>query len=256
MTTGNRSLRFKQENSACPSLPPTPAPTFDHSRRDLHRPRRAEPRRPRERRLARSPCSPARRPMSTASAARRCSSPISGAARVSIGGVESDFAAGSAVIVPADTDFALFNPGDRAVRGRRGPAGRRQGGASRRRAVHARPGRSEASRRRRHASRLHQGLDMGGDRVGESLEVIAALEQADDPAAGNDGRRAASARRVAQAKSSSLRLSEASGSRQWASNPAEMTIRSGAKRVDRRQDPRLERLHELDAAGARRQAAR
>lgn len=36
---------------------------------------------------------------------------ISGTARVSIGGIESDFAAGGAVIVPADTDFSLSNPG-------------------------------------------------------------------------------------------------------------------------------------------------
>lgn len=36
---------------------------------------------------------------------------ISGAARVSIGGSEADFTAGSAVIVPADTDFSLSNPG-------------------------------------------------------------------------------------------------------------------------------------------------
>jgi mannose-6-phosphate isomerase-like protein (cupin superfamily) len=36
---------------------------------------------------------------------------VSGAARVSIGGIESDFTSGSAVIVPVDTDFALFNPG-------------------------------------------------------------------------------------------------------------------------------------------------
>ncbi len=36
---------------------------------------------------------------------------ISGSARVSIDGIESEFTAGSAVIVPPDTEFALFNPG-------------------------------------------------------------------------------------------------------------------------------------------------
>lgn len=36
---------------------------------------------------------------------------IAGTARVSIDGVETDLPAGSAVIVPVDTDFALFNPG-------------------------------------------------------------------------------------------------------------------------------------------------
>ncbi|MCB1489611.1 MAG: cupin domain-containing protein [Bauldia sp.] len=36
---------------------------------------------------------------------------ISGSARVSIGGAESEFTAGSAVIVPPDTEFALYNPG-------------------------------------------------------------------------------------------------------------------------------------------------
>jgi mannose-6-phosphate isomerase-like protein (cupin superfamily) len=37
---------------------------------------------------------------------------VSGNARVSIAGIESDLPEGCAVIVPADTDFALFNPGD------------------------------------------------------------------------------------------------------------------------------------------------
>ena len=36
---------------------------------------------------------------------------IAGHARVTIAGVESELAAGAAVIVPPDTDFALFNPG-------------------------------------------------------------------------------------------------------------------------------------------------
>ena len=36
---------------------------------------------------------------------------VSGSARVSIAGVESELTAGSAVIVPPDTDFALYNPG-------------------------------------------------------------------------------------------------------------------------------------------------
>ena len=36
---------------------------------------------------------------------------ISGSARVSIDGTESEFTAGSAVIVPPDTEFALYNPG-------------------------------------------------------------------------------------------------------------------------------------------------
>ena len=36
---------------------------------------------------------------------------IRGSARVSIDGVQTDIEAGSAVIVPPDTDFALFNPG-------------------------------------------------------------------------------------------------------------------------------------------------
>ncbi|MCA9589571.1 MAG: cupin domain-containing protein, partial [Myxococcales bacterium] len=35
---------------------------------------------------------------------------VSGSARVSIAGVESELTAGSAVIVPPDTDFALYNP--------------------------------------------------------------------------------------------------------------------------------------------------
>jgi mannose-6-phosphate isomerase-like protein (cupin superfamily) len=35
-----------------------------------------------------------------------------GTARVTIDGVESELAEGSAVIVPPDTEFALFNPGD------------------------------------------------------------------------------------------------------------------------------------------------
>jgi mannose-6-phosphate isomerase-like protein (cupin superfamily) len=37
---------------------------------------------------------------------------VSGSARVSIAGVESDLPEGCAVIVPPDTEFALFNPGD------------------------------------------------------------------------------------------------------------------------------------------------
>jgi mannose-6-phosphate isomerase-like protein (cupin superfamily) len=37
---------------------------------------------------------------------------IAGTARVTIDGVESELAAGSAVIVPPDTEFALFNPGE------------------------------------------------------------------------------------------------------------------------------------------------
>ena len=36
---------------------------------------------------------------------------ISGSARVSIAGVEAELMAGDAVIVPAYTDFAMFNPG-------------------------------------------------------------------------------------------------------------------------------------------------
>jgi mannose-6-phosphate isomerase-like protein (cupin superfamily) len=37
---------------------------------------------------------------------------ISGNARVSIGGVDADLPEGCAVIVPPDTEFSLFNPGD------------------------------------------------------------------------------------------------------------------------------------------------
>jgi mannose-6-phosphate isomerase-like protein (cupin superfamily) len=36
---------------------------------------------------------------------------VSGTARVSVAGVESNLAAGGAVVVPPDTDFALSNPG-------------------------------------------------------------------------------------------------------------------------------------------------
>jgi mannose-6-phosphate isomerase-like protein (cupin superfamily) len=36
---------------------------------------------------------------------------VSGAARVSIDGVEAELTAGGAVVVPPYTDFALFNPG-------------------------------------------------------------------------------------------------------------------------------------------------
>ena len=37
---------------------------------------------------------------------------LSGSARVRIGDVQSDLPEGCAVIVPANVDFALFNPGD------------------------------------------------------------------------------------------------------------------------------------------------
>ncbi len=37
---------------------------------------------------------------------------ISGNARVTIGGVDADLPEGCAVIVPPDTEFSLFNPGD------------------------------------------------------------------------------------------------------------------------------------------------
>ena len=100
-------------------------------------------------------------------------------------------------------------------------------------------------------SALHEGFDVGCGRAGEPFEVVAAFEQRDDAAPRSGASAISISFCVAQAKSASVSCRLASGSRQWASKPAEMMIRSGPKPSSARQDHGLERLAECVAAVAR-----
>ena len=96
-------------------------------------------------------------------------------------------------------------------------------------------------------SRAHQCGDVGRDQLFQALQVVAALEHRDNPAAGA-GSATSISLRVTQPKSSACRLSEASGSRKCASKPAEMRISSGANFSQLRQDHVFERGAEFGAA--------
>ncbi len=78
---------------------------------------------------------------------------------------------------------------------------------------------------------------MRGRRGGERVEVVAALQHGDQPAAAMLAPRSRRARSVIQAKSAVSSRSWASGSALCASNPAETISSSGAKAVQRRQQP-------------------
>ena len=112
---------------------------------------------------------------------------VSGSARVSIAGVESELPEGSAVIVPPDTEFALYQPGvsppSRRSRSCRSAA-RRSFPTHLRSRRHGRNDRSEPRPRLRRRYAFISVATCAATESDRALEIIPALEQADDPAAG------------------------------------------------------------------------